>query len=253
MAKKQEPENTEQTIPEETATTEPEEQVVEEKQYTQEEVDALIKEKTSGHDRKISEYSETIKRLEASREDWRPAIEALNKKTEFLAALAAEGRRPEEAEGMDASQKTDILQRFQEMSRQDEIKRISTSYEKRVRDLGLTDDDPEYHDILTAVQFGNASGDYKSAEVRLKKLEKEKKTQEPEQTEDKPRETEEERIDRLADEKVRKLMEKNKLLDNDISSASGSQGSARDKIKRFSEGDRSVSRKDYEDAIKEIS
>ena len=126
------------------------------------------------------------------------------------------------------------------------------SYAKRTETAGLTEEDLDYWHIKRWVE----NGEYKPAELLLKKLEKEKKP-----VETKSKETEDEKVNRLVDEKLKAEMAKRDMLSTDTNLPSGTGSKKTYKLSELSsveaqiatlpEADKKAARKDLLDAFKE--
>jgi len=124
MVKKEESEKTA-----ESPTGDTEEQ---EERLTRAEADALVTEKTKGLERAISEKAEEIRRLEASQGNWQSEVQTLRQEMtqnmQLMAALAAEGRLPEDAEGLSSTERGDYHKKAQALIAQNEAKRKEQEY-----------------------------------------------------------------------------------------------------------------------------
>jgi len=204
-----------------TKTPEPEPEL---KTYTQEEYDALqvqIKEeelaKYQGLQRVVSQKDQKIKELEARAIQPPTTFRGGSKVGELLLqemrARQTEYGEPNpriaELEAEIAKERQQELAEQQAQYRQ--LKETIDGYRKRTENIGLTEDDEEYweiHDLVTEQKF-------KRADIKLKKLEEAKVKPEP-----KSKETEDERIERLAEEKLRAKMEEKGLLSSEPSGPS---------------------------------
>ncbi len=157
-------------------------------------------------------------------------LDAFEQTQKILAAMIAE--KGEVTDG-DPSQKQDYLKKFEDIQKNVETKRTQDA-EKAKRDaqiaewqtkadetkvrtesLGLTDEDEAYHEIRHLV----TEGDFKLADIKLKKLESQKKA---EKKAEKPNETDDQRIERLADEKSKAYLQSKGAWKADTGVPSGS-------------------------------
>ncbi len=201
--------------------------------YSQEEVDALIatREEVAAEEARKAEFDRLnpimskqgadLKRLQEQPQPSRIKRDEIyldemkaratetgepNPRIAILETELAEERR------LDAEKKQELIRGVQE---------TINSYAKRTETVGLTEGDLDYWHIKRWVE----NGDYKPAELLLKKLEKEKPV------EDKPKETEAERVKRLVDEGVLAKMKEKNMLNTDINAPSGA-GSSDEEFER---------------------
>ena len=195
----------------------------EEKLFKQSEVDALLQKEVELRkvaERATTEHAKRFKEVEASRSEWQSEIQGLRQEMQIFAALQAEGRSPEEAEGLEPKEKGNLLAKFQLMQQQNEARRVGDKYRQRAEALGLTEADDDYWTIYSHVERGRLQ----AADAKLKRLEQAKAIQEVAAPEIRPKETEEERIERLAEEKARKIFEEAGVLVQDTGAPSGGAG-----------------------------
>lgn len=194
-----------------------------EKAYTQADVDALLApeiEKRKVAERASSMHGEKVKQLEASQGDWQSDIQTLRQEMtqnmQLMAALASEGRPPEDTEGLSPTEKGDYLKKAQALIAQNEAKRTEQAYFRKcdaiyARAEKLYGDDIDaLHNIRNLIR----SRDLDLAEKKIARAEA--KLGE----EGKPPESEEERQKAIEEEARRQLEEKG-LLKTDISGPSG--------------------------------
>lgn len=161
----------------------------------------------------------------------------------FLAALAQnQGKSEEEVAEEVQTKKPDLLNQYKMMLAQQEATRKVTSYQRQVGELGLTSTGEDYWDIKDWVE----SGKYGRADARISKLKSLIGPKEEKKVEEAAKETEEERIDRLAEEKARKKLEAEGLLTTETGGPSASSQRKQDIIRRYGEGDPTVSTEEFE-------
>jgi uncharacterized coiled-coil protein SlyX len=187
-----------------------------------------------GLDKAMTENQKQLKEALASRDSTRADIQALKDQQQILIALAAEGRAAENTDDLEPGDKASLLQKFQNLTKQQEAKRVGNQYRLKVENLGLTEDDPEYWDIYKDV----SSGLFKAADVKLKRIEKSREQEKTVATKEEPKESDEERINRLAEEKFNQMVKEKGLDHSDAGGATGGGSKlTADKVRKMSKGE----------------
>lgn len=176
-----------------------------EERLTRAEADVLVTEKTKGLERAVSEKAEEIRKLEASRGDWQSDIQTLRQEMtenmQLMAAMAYEGRPPEDAEGLSTAEKGDALKRTQAFIAQNEAKRKEQDYFRKADAIYARaeklygDDIDTLHNIRNLIR----SRDFDLAEKKIAKAEANLSEEE------KPKESEEDRQKTLDEGVLAKL------------------------------------------------
>ncbi len=170
----------------------------------------------SAQDRRLSERDKELKRREALD----AKIDSMEDRIKILASVIAEtqGQTEGEFEATTQTKKPNLAKTYEELERksvekrkQEEFQRKAGEYEAKVVDLGLTRKDNDYWDVYDMV----AKGQFERADVLLEKLGDAKNIVKALEVNKPAGETEEQRIDKLAEEKARKLMEERGLLTTD--------------------------------------
>jgi penicillin-binding protein 1A len=237
---------TEEKQTEETKTVTPEKSVEElkaELQKAQEEMKKFqlaTEEKDKGFktlQRQLAEEQARVKRVS----DIDAKLNAIDEKMKITIAAVATGAEEDTERGKQI--KKEFLSRYDEAdakAKQDlamkQAEETANSFKSRVEALGLTQEDEDYWEIHDLV----VEGKYPRAELKIKKLEASKNKP----ATDTNKESEEVRINRLAEEKARKLMEEKGLLDVDAASPSAAATDFNSAAKLFAEG--KITRKEYE-------
>lgn len=204
--------------------------------------------------RNLNKTTEELKRQRDLREE---LAELKETQRLFAAMLAEKGTVEEQPEGMPQGRKQELLTKFEELQKQQEEKRKQADVEakrqeyirqadeiwNRAKTLGIPEDD----DTLLNIEDYLKEGNLKRAEITVKKFEAAKKPVESKKEE--PKETEEQRINRLVEERLQQAMKEKGLLKTDSATPSGRAVTKQDIIKRYAEGDTSVSESDYLKAI----
>ncbi len=184
--------------------------------------------------------------------DLKSELAELRDAQRMQAALIAEYlNKPEEGLDEDIkSRKPDLLKAFADKEKELEGKRQERLTEQRRQDYNRQADDiwtqaqglklPENDDGLLDIEDYLRSGNLKRAQAKIAKLQEGKKVATPEK-----KESEEDRINRLVEERLNKAMADKGLLKTDSAVPSGRAGSNEDIVKRYAEGDPSVSEKDF--------
>lgn len=164
--------------------------------------------------------------------------EYLNKPEETLTE-ETQARKPDLLKSLAIKEKELEQKRAQKLveTQRLEYNRQADELWSRASALGLSESDDNLLDIEDYLKAGNL----KRAYARLTKLEGEKK---PVVKQD-SQESEDVKINRLVQERLNKAMEEKGLLKTDTPVPSGRSGSKEDIIKRYAEGDPSVSEIDY--------
>lgn len=150
---------------------------------------------------------------------------------------------PEDITDTIKTQQPDLLKQYEQIVKSSERKREldrATNRIKTVQDRteALKVEGDEY-DIIRA--FATA-GEYDKANQRLDAIETAKQTKPPES-----KETEDERVERLAEQKLKAKLEEKGLLTQDAGTPSASTMNRKQKIKAYAEG--TISTKEYEAAL----
>ncbi len=194
-----------------------------------------------GLQRTLNKSNEELRR----QADLKAELADLREAQKLQAALMAEylGKPQESLDDDTKNRKPDLLKVYQDQVTNLEVKRKQADYNRqadeiwsKAKSLGLPEDDDNILDIEDYLRAGNL----KRAQAKITKLEGAKKPVEPEK-----KEAEDERINRLVQERINKMIEEKGLLKTDTAVPSGRAASNTDVIRRYSEGDSSISEADY--------
>lgn len=234
----------------------PEEELVALRQQLGEVTGKLTKaeEEAKAHQREVGKKAQELQQMRGSQVT-RADLDELRQNLDLMAGMIVQGRT-ENIENLEPQQKQDLLADVKRLrSQQDAKHRYEEAaskikgYEDRVTALGLTEDNEDYLEIYDLVTRGVSINDprlIKRAELKLSKLEvaKSKEVKSVETEEKKPlTEEDEEAI-------ARKYMEKKGYLKQETGSPSAKSTTREGVIKRYAEGDPTVSSKEYEEAMK---
>jgi hypothetical protein len=236
---------------------EPQAEPAQEAVPTNEEVEQLRQEKEKLEQNLKSAQGVTRKQAQDLEEKQAQLEAAISSRDTFqaLVGLVAQqtGRSEEEIEETVRTQKPDLIkqantlvQQQEARRRYDEQVRKINSYQAKVEDLGLKETDKAYKHLRALV----VAGDFATADEEIEAIQAEQGK--PEKESEKPKESPEDREKRIREEAKREA-----LIDAGVLTPEGGEPSAttlksKDIIKRFSEGDPSVSRKDYEEAMENL-
>ena len=184
-------------------------------------------------------------------------LDALSDQMKILAAMQAERMQVDtDVDNLPTQAKTNYLEQFENVKKEHEkkqqlqqLKERIAVYQERADSLSLAKDDIEYIDIKDAA----VSGNFERAEALLKKLEKQRETSKETTVkgEDKVEDFDA-KVKAEVDKRITEAAKDNPLLKTDTAIPSGRAKTAEDTLTRFSEGDRSVSFDDYEQARKQL-
>jgi len=152
----------------------------------------------------------------------------------LIATIAQQKGQPAETFEEEIKEKQpDLLKQYEEISKQVEQQRQIREMTSRIKDIQertenlLTPQDDDYEVIRAFAEAGK----FDKADARLNKIEQAKQT--------KPIEADEDRIQRLADEKLRQELEKRGLLTQETGGPSASASSRAEKIAKYARGETS--------------
>jgi hypothetical protein len=188
------------------------------KAQIREEAQAEAWKKYQGIQRTLTEKDRRLKELEAHAQSSPP----VNDDTTIMELLLSErkARATELGESDPAIarleaelqlRKTQQKQKQQLQYQQTVIKQWEDTLKSRIKESGLSEDDERLEDVWDAFDDAKMDGIFSKPERRLNKILSKIKPIEPAKKEGK-KETDEERIERLANEKLRKIMEEKGLL-----------------------------------------
>jgi hypothetical protein len=191
--------------------------------------DGELKKATAQTQSYKSSLAEKERRLKES-EDIKSEVSILKDMVKVLAVKQARGEEVPDLDDVRKVKTPDIDAAFTELEnkrklesetkrRQEEAQTLIRGYQQRVQDLGLTENDETYwevYDLVTSMDVAKL----KRADIKLNKLEKEKKPVE-EVKETKKTESEEEMKVRLSKEIEKEILKKYKLLDAETGQPSG--------------------------------
>jgi len=232
----------------------------------QEELDALKQQLTETGERlvKAEEEAKSHQRVASKKaqeleeqSNLRSEIEGIKGQLEMTQALIAELGEKGETDGepgQTPSFKVKVqaaqIQRQRETFGRRSVE-IDGKIDELLKDTGLSKDSPEMEAAAAYWNTGIQTGNVQSLEAALQKTKKLVENLKPkEETVEIKKETEDERVNRLADEKLQVKMIEAGLLTPEGGTPSAASTRKSDVIKRYAEGDPSVSREDYEKAIK---
>lgn len=180
--------------------------------------------------------------------DLRHEIDSVKDHIKILAAAYSEKQVVEEnIDNIPQGKKQDLLGKFEELQKKQEFKRQQEAllaqareFQSRTEALGLKEVDESYVEIQELVE----SGRFKTADIRLKKLEAAKVPDKKEVPQD-----DEARINKLVEERLQKLMQEKGLLKTDTAVPSGRAKSREDIIKAYGDNDPSVTEQDFLKAL----
>ena len=247
---------------------EPQGVVVEPTLSPQEELDALKQQltETSGKLVKAEEEAKSHQRVASKKAQeleeatqLRSLIEDIRGRQEMTEALIAELGERGEAEGepgqtpsFKAKVQATQIQRQRETFGRRSVE-IDGQIDELLKDTGLSKESPEMEAVAAYWNTGIQTGNAQSLEVALKKTKKLVENLKPKEgtveTKEGKKETEDERVNRLAEEKLKEKMIEAGLLTSEGGTPSAASTKKSDVIKRYAGGDPSVSRKDYEKAM----
>lgn len=194
-----------------------------------EQIEQRLSEATKG----LATAQLTIKKRDQAlknQDELKTELKTVTEQMKMLAAFVSEsqGRSADEFEQQTKIRKPDLLKQFDSIEQKKQIEKkqgvmleAMKERQDKVEELGLTEEDEAYWEIFQLVTSA-AHPDHanlKLADLKIKKIEKERGIKVEAPTENK--ETEEERISRLVDEKYRKKLEDSGALKMEGGTPSG--------------------------------
>lgn len=242
---------------EEKPTLSPEEEASALRQQAEEAVQRAEKAEVEAKAHQQAAFKASRERDEALSERVTPEdLEAIRADQRVFAAWMAETLNQPDVGEIGPERKQDYMKRFQEASDREKAKSEAAKYQKemakraqkldsyqtKTEELGLKPTDKAYRTIRAYA----LSGDFESADEEIEAI---KAKEKPEESKE-PKETREELEARLREE-IKGEMYKG-VLTPEGGEPSATTLKNKEIIKRFSEGDPSVSRKDYEKAVESL-
>jgi hypothetical protein len=215
---------------------------VQEKVYTQKDIDAILSEK----DKAYKGLQKTLSKKDRELETLKAQSQSGGATTHLKTLTEEVERVARESGGVDTSRLIALRQELEaEERRVAAMSIIETERQKLAKEISEKGEDPEdekFDDVWRDFDFSSmVTGDWNKPRKTLEKTLAKSKPKEAQENED-------EKVNRLAEEKARKMLEEKGLLVSDVNLPSGVSAKREEIIAKYARGE--MSRADYEKAMK---